>query len=354
VVFSDFKQIKDDSTEAIILFNRGSATIEGLRGTTIKYHIRYQILKKNALNSWGGSFKFKFPKNASLKPRGFTYNLDNGVILKSELYDGAVMKKKYNKYNDEISIAFPNVKEGSIVELEYILKNDDLYLPTWKFQYDIPVMESEYWIHAPTSDYLTHMRGQIKPTKHEQKYNGKYQYWLMRDIPAFKSENLIPDETVFISSIEFSTIAQSWGEIYALLKTSKRFWEGLKPNDIIRKKVSELVTGVQDSLLMISLISNYIKNEIQFTGIEDFLTDPVDEVFEKKQGTVADINLLLATMLKTAGFKVSLVLLSTRSHGFVLKDFISAHQFNYVICEVIVNKKELHIDATQTRLPYNC
>ena len=348
----DFNQIDKDTSNAIILFNIGSVNVDASRGTNYKRHIRYNVLKKSALQKWG-SFKIIVRKNTFSKPRGATYNLEDGIIQKSELPESSVFEKKYDKYNDEISIAFPNVKEGSIVELQYTLKETDLYLPPWKFQYDIPTIWCEFSIHAPITGYVTQLHGQIKPTKYEEKYEGKYQYWLMTDIPAFKPENLMPDEQVYISSVEFGTRFNTWAAIHANLMLSKNFWGILEYHNFLNNKVEELIAGMKDSIQMINAISKYLKKEINFTGTNDFLADEPQETMEKKQGTAGDINLLFATMLKKAGFDVNLVLLSTRDHGFVLETFTSTSQFNYVICNVVVDKKELYLDATEKYLPFD-
>ena len=78
------------------------------------------------------------------------------------------------------------------------------------------------------------------------------------------------------------------------------------------------------------------------------------ELLRKKEGSVGDINLLLASMLEKAGFKVSMVLLSTRGNGGLTEKLTSLGQFDYVICEVTLpDGQHLLVDATQRYLPYD-
>ncbi len=57
-------------------------------------------------------------------------------------------------------------------------------------------------------------------------------------------------------------------------------------------------------------------------------------------------------MLDKAGISVDMVLLSTRSHGFIRQAYPMARQFNYVVCAARVQDKVLLLDATEKHLPY--
>jgi hypothetical protein len=56
--------------------------------------------------------------------------------------------------------------------------------------------------------------------------------------------------------------------------------------------------------------------------------------------------------LEKAGFSVDMVLLSTRDHGFVRRQYPMSDQFNYTICAVRLNDKTILLDATEKYLPY--
>jgi hypothetical protein len=74
-------------------------------------------------------------------------------------------------------------------------------------------------------------------------------------------------------------------------------------------------------------------------------------VLDEKTGNLAEINLLLASMLEKADIKVHPVLLSTRDHGFVRESIAVSSQFNYVICQAIIGDKSILLDATDKLLP---
>lgn len=76
------------------------------------------------------------------------------------------------------------------------------------------------------------------------------------------------------------------------------------------------------------------------------------QVLKAKNGNVADINLLLLSMLKQAGIEVYPVLLSTRSHGFTHAEYPLLDQYNYVVCKAIIGDKSYLLDATIPNLAF--
>jgi len=345
---------KGDTASAIVLFDKGSVVVEpnSTIGTTFKRHMRIKIITKDAFDRWG-SRKFFVSIDGQLKVRGFTYNLENGSVQKTELTQASIFRSKYNKYVEEINIAFPNVKEGSVVEFSLIEKNPDLYLPGWRFQTSIPTRWSEYTISVPAKSFIAHLGGSVKLTSHETKYDGKYQHWLMTNVPAFVDEPLMPDEDAYVAQLDFGTRFTSWLEIWQHLMVRESFSDIIHKHKYLKEQADEITAGLTEPRQKIKAISNYIKQEIKFNGVYDYYGVNPSDLFDKKSGTSGDINLTFASMLEKAGLKVNMVLLSTRPHGGAFEDFPSLSQFDYVVCEVALGEKELLVDATDKNLPYD-
>ena len=87
----------------------------------------------------------------------------------------------------------------------------------------------------------------------------------------------------------------------------------------------------------IATIVNYLKSNIALQS-GAFLTSDRNfrDVVKKKTGTRSQVNLLLGALLRQSGFKVTPVLLSTRSHGRVAKTYPLLNRFNYVIMSLKV------------------
>src|SRR5260221_1601647 len=161
-----------DTASAVILFDKGNLMLDpfSANGTTFNRHTRIKILKKAAFDQWWANTTVFVRKNSLSPVKGACYNLENGAVQKSELTKSSIFKSKYNKNVDEISFAFPNVREGSVIEYAYAEKYEGLYLKSWTFQHTIPTLWSDHTMYSPTEDFVTHLRGSIKPAKHESNY----------------------------------------------------------------------------------------------------------------------------------------------------------------------------------------
>ena len=156
---------------------------------------------------------------------------------------------------------------------------------------------------------------------------------------------------MYQASLLFSS--KGWLNIHLDLINNYSFYGLVVGNDFLKPIVEDLIDSVQSEKQKLKMISNFIKRNVDWNGINDFLGDPPKKILELKTGTSGDINLLFASMLAKAGFDVTLVLLSTRDNGFVIDNFPSANQFNYVICLVNVDGQEILLDATDGMLPYD-
>jgi hypothetical protein len=83
-----------------------------------------------------------------------------------------------------------------------------------------------------------------------------------------------------------------------------------------------------------------------------FTTGSLRKAYDAHRGTSADVNLLLIAALRDAGIPTHPLLLSTRDHGRVSKEFPLLDRFNYVVALVPqADGKDLLIDATEPLLP---
>lgn len=347
---------KDPAAAALVLFDKGDLEVDqfSTKGWNLNRHIRVKILKQSAVEEWS-NIKVLVPKNGFKNLEGSSYNLENGAIVKSELDQTSVFEKKYDKYTDEITFVLPNVKEGSVIEYSYTEVNGSLYLPRWEFQDTDPTLWSEYSFFYSSSDIVPHVRGTIPVIREEIKYEGKYQKWVAREVPAFKEEPLMPDMDAYLSSIEFTNKRSSWLGVYHQVRSSESFSDIIykKNYSFLKKRVDETTEGITDPMEKIKAISNYVKQNIQWNGVNDFYADDPVLVFNRKTGSSGDLNLILAAMLNKAGFNVNMVLLSTRDNGYLLEDYPWRGRFNYVVCELTLNNERLLLDATEKFLPFD-
>lgn len=148
---------KDTSASAVILCDYGHTyfNYSSEKGFQIIFerHTRIKILGKNGY-SWADVsipyYESMQGKDKISTLKGYTYNLEDGKIVKEKLEGKARFTEKINKNWSAQKFTMPNVKVGSVIEFKYAITTDFKYnFQSWQFQYSIPVIWSEYITQIP-------------------------------------------------------------------------------------------------------------------------------------------------------------------------------------------------------------
>jgi len=363
---------KDSSARAVILVDYAETT-----GFAVQRHVRIKILKKDGLE-FANAIVPLFGKGKIESLKASTYNLVSGRIVETEMSKEGVFKENFIKNIDFQKFTLPNVKEGSVIE--YYYKVNVPGIPNWEFQKSIPVRWSEYWAIIPDAfTFEKYMQGYVFASTYEvsrkmvylQGYNQRVSgypanvhHWITENVPAFKPEPFMTSERDCISKLNFvlSSIhfpgqpviefMSSWKTLNDELLMNERFGKVIAKSDYLKDEVERITTGIADPMKKIEAIHGYVRQNMEWNNTNGILTEDLKRAVEKKLGTSADINFMLASMLEKAGFLVDMVILSTRDHGFVRRQSPVIQQFNYVVCAARVNGKPVLLDATEKFLPY--
>jgi len=195
----------------------------------------------------------------------------------------------------------------------------------------------------------------------------------MKDVPAFKEEAFTSSSKNYISRLEFQLsgyrppleeqdIMQTWEVLTDKFLKRDDFGKQLEQvnNAWIESIVTPLVKNEVTDIAKATNIYNYIRDNYTCTYYNQLYTEEsLRKIADKRSGGVAEINLLLVTALRTAGILAEPVLLSTKENGFISDQYPIVSRFNYVICRVKLDGKDIYLDATQPglgfgKLPLNC
>ncbi|HEU5292706.1 MAG TPA: transglutaminase domain-containing protein, partial [Cyclobacteriaceae bacterium] len=356
----------DSTAQAVILFDYGSAVLDVSRGSSMKRHVRIKIFKKEAADEWAKELVL-FDKTDQFftKFKGSTYNLVDGKIVKTEISDDAVFKTKFDRYTSQVQFTLPQVNEGSIIEYTYTISSHELFgLPDWQFQYEIPVLWSEYNTHIPTYfSFRKDWSGFLRPTINESKHNGDIQRIVVTNAPAFKEEPYMSSKENYISRLSLHleklwapgqmerSFIKQWGYVAALVYESD-LWLQIKASFFLKKIAEEQTAGIDDPEKKVQALYDYVKKNVAWDETTDVYPDhQFKEVLEKKKGTSSEINGLLISLLMKLDIDANPVLLRTRERGFIKPFIPMASQFNDVICHIQIGEKTMLIDATNKGLP---
>jgi Transglutaminase-like superfamily/Domain of Unknown Function with PDB structure (DUF3857) len=394
---------KDTSDGALILFDNGESkfVLNNERRFKFEYdrHLRIKIFKKSAFDI--ADFKLKLYKNGSSKEdlndlKAATFNLVEGKIVKTKLEKSKIYDEE-TKYYIVKKIAFPEVKEGSIIEISYSITSDFVYnFRGWTFQYHYPALWSQYYFVLPeyfnyrksTKGYLPfdinkeepgyttftiHYDAEINAGRNgdrtsAQNYDIKATTTectlATKDVPAFVSEPNIDCEDNYIQSIEFELASiqypneirqdytQSWESVNKEMNDDEDFGQLLNSNGFISDTVQNLCKDITSDKEKAIAIYDYVQKRMKWN--EDYyLWAPrgLKKPFMERKGNSAEINLLLTLMLKTAGLHAKPVMFSTRDNGIAITFFPTITKFNSVLTKLEIAGEIYLLDATDEYCP---
>ena len=385
----------DSSAEAVVLADVGETYIEGNNkgwfSFTFRRHKRVHILKKNGYDE--ATFQISLyhggdneEKLESVK--AYSYNLENGQVQETKLSKDNIFKEKKSKYRDIYKFTMPSVREGTIIDVEYRITSDYLFtLQPWDFQSGVPVLWSEYNLGVPQFfDYMFIYKGYVPfavndKEDHNEQFNivqpngasaserfsltsGVTRYrWITKDVPAFRAESFLSSRSNYEAHMDFQLSAYrypltyhnfvpTWPEMTQKLLKDENFGQKLDRNNAwLNETMRPLETGSASQKAQ--AIYTWVRDHISCTGQGGiYLDNSVKDVFRLGKGTVAEMNLLLVTMLRHAGLDANPVMLSTRDNGTVYTSYPMLTRFNYIIASVQVDGNTVLLDASRPRLGF--
>ena len=397
----------DSSAGAVILCDYGVSRLQYSRDKFVLHfdrHVRIKILNEDGLEWANGEVKLynsdgNAEKLSSL--RAITYNLEKGKLIKSKMNNTSEFKEKLDKNHDKVKFTLPDVRVGSVIEYSYHIISDYIFnFQDWTFQHTIPVVWSEYRTFIPeyykyqviTKGYLPFAIStsedqpiNISITSKNRTSTGGFgggatqtnfqtsnidlyenrKRWVVENAPAFKEEPLMTSPNNFISQVNYELafvnwpnepvkdIMGTWNKVNKQYLNSEYFGRAVKESSFLKKELEKLdIIGLEESQ-KVSTIHNFVRTKMTWNGqnsrsIRNNLKNPYFE----GQGSSAEINLILASMLVKAGIQAEGVLCSTRNHGYVIKTYPITEQFNNALCKVTLSDGTvLLIDATDKYLP---
>ncbi|HTL08183.1 MAG TPA: DUF3857 domain-containing protein [Chitinophagaceae bacterium] len=389
------KQPYDTGAEAVVIADIGSTVIQGnAKGwfsLLYKRTTRIKILNKKGFDAAKVEIGLQTQGNAEEKledVRAYTYNLENGKPVETKLDAASIFKEQVNKNYREFKFTMPAVKEGSLIEYSYTIKSDFISnLRGWFFQSEYPCLWSEYEVGIPDFlNYVTIGQGFLTPEVNTGAYNANFRVilpggadrdevvnldgvvntrrWVVKNIPALKTEGYTTTVKNYIGAVNFQfsgyqfrggiphDFMGNWQLLGEKLMKREDFGVALfKNNNWLDDDLKTITNGAASKLDKARKIFVFVRDNVTCTDHTALLMETgIKDCYKKHSGNVAEINLLLAAMLRHEGITADPVLLSTREHGFTNELYPLLDRFNYVICRATIDNQEYDLDASS---PYN-
>lgn len=395
---------KDTSASAVVLADVGQSyfQFDQQNGFQVVFdrHVRIKIFDKSGYE-WANSeietYHTTKNKEDVVTLKGYTYNLKGGKVIKSKLEKDHIFEEEVSDNRAKVKFTMPDVKEGSVIEYTYKIKSDVItFLRTWEFQKSIPVIWSEYEIKVPEYfHYLTiasgyepflineHSRENGTLTINTKSRTGwnvvktnfnssnvnyliNVYHWAAQGLPALKAEKFITTTEDYLLKMEFQlasthfpgevseNILGTWEEIDKTLLEHSEFGRQITKSNFFKEKLTGITAGAPGPEEKMIEIYQYVVNNFNWNGkTRLFAEESIKKVFEKGEGSSAELNLLLTAMLKEAGLDADPVIMSTRSNGKVHLTYPIISKFNNVIVNVEIDGKSYLLDGTEPLTGYN-
>lgn len=336
---------KDTSAPAVVLCHHGYFSSGQL---TFYEIIRIKILKKE-----GYSFaNYTFPGTFQYVVKGLTINLENGRIIKEKVKSESIFENKITDGVYETRIAFPNVKVGSVIDLEFSYQG----IPSkWRFQETVPVRYSELTIeNSPLIKFKSNFFG------YEPLAVSSPNHWIGRDIPAFKEEPFINSIENYTTKMELDLLkvmdrvyAATWEDVVSFLKGNQRFLFLYTTSPQVAEMVKRIRESTSSSEEMLKKAFEEAKTLKWNERSSLYTSNPtLNYVLKMKTGNSADVNSLLYELLRKLNFEVYPVAISTRENGILSQFSPSLEKFNNMLVLAKVGDKSYLLDATEQYTPY--
>lgn len=372
---------------------------------TMKRKVRIKFLKNTSFEHATfeiPTWKYKIGTEYVTSVKGFTYNLQDGKVIKTKLTKESQFKESVSNSRTDFKITMPNVKEGSIIDLEYEIVSPSFWnIRQWYFQWTIPCLYSEYKMEIPefyifkkfSNGYISiidkyelkntsinflekyRSEGKVTTTHYESSrfdYKLNINTYTSSNIPAFKEEPYISSYENFISSIQFELESEAYP--YRPIKNYTKNWESINKElldyedfggrlnwtGFIEDEAKALALVGKSDLDKAVIIYSFVQNAMKWNGLNRlYASNSLKDAYKQKNGSSSEINLLLVAMLRNVGIEADPIILSTRKNGLVLMSYPVLDKFNYVICGATIEGKIITLDATDPNLefgmlPYRC
>ncbi len=383
------KQLQQNNAadgDALVLYEKGKVTIDTRKnGPEQVYHVHriVSIIKSDGLDNSTVKLVYATTGKAIATVKnitGTTYNFTDGKLIATK-FDK--QKKDINKLTNnysELTFTLPEVKPGSIIDYAYdVVSAPQDWIPTWEFKSRIAKVKSEFEVIAP-KDYAFKASKAIKVKEvagAEAAENDTaliYHYtapaaggqisnvWGHNKTGTYKAEAFTTNLENYNEQLTLSVNVQaaqqqlkaSWAAFDEELWNDEYFGKIVTAQDArIQKTVDTLIATDINEMGKAKSIYNYVREGFDYNnnpGI--FARRSIDQIFNNRIASAAEINLLMIAMFRMAKLQASPVILSKSPAPQASIFTPLPGKFNYTICRLVVDNKQIFLDGSNFCNPF--
>ncbi|MDR3226645.1 MAG: DUF3857 domain-containing protein [Prevotellaceae bacterium] len=343
-----------------------------------EYKIKIKILKKEGA-TWGDKEIMLYNRGSSDEYlsglKATAYNLVDGKIVESELKKDYIFKEKIDEKRTMTKFSIPEVKVGTVIEYKYRITSDYIFsIPDINVQHSIPVMYCKFNVDVPEYfKFRLNVKGyhrlNIKRTGGNSNSGG---YSFITDvvscetehIPALKDDSNVWCLNDFRTKVEFElssiqipgqivrNYANNWQSVNEALEKSD-FNSDLKTSYPFKKEVLAIKESSVSDREKLRNILKLVQSKMKWNETYSLLSKSPRSAAEKGTGSSADINFVLHSALRDAGFDIVPILLNPRNKGRLPLAQATLDNINTFIIRVTLDGEFLFVDGTNPHSDIN-
>lgn len=298
--------------------------------------------------------------------KAYTYNFEEGKVKATKVEKDSKFKSSEDKNYSIIKFAYPEVKNGSVLEYQYTIETPFYWsVPRVLIERSIPIKYIEYIFETPRElGYTINYKGDLV-AKHRDvgekniygSFHNSYRF-AYEDVPAFKEENFVKNSENYKTAIKaevnstnfngvFKSYSSTWEDVRRRLDEDDDFGVQLKKTNAVSKILPDDIKSILIESDKAAAILKFVQNNYKWNEELGVQTDKgIRNLLSTKIGNSAEINLLLIMLMRDAGIKANPVVLSTVGRGLLLSYAPSLAQLNYVLAGIEGKSEMTLYDAT--------
>ena len=304
---------------------------------------------------------------------GYTHNLEGNKIESTRLSKEHIFEEKVSENLLNTKFAFQSVKPGSVIEYRYELRSPSYWqIRDYFFQRAFPVKYSRYYLKIPEYFQFSKESKGIEPliqnsTQENQalllgnsylSYTENVYEFIANDLPGLKDEDHIWSIRDYLTRVTFElhsliipeasiyqTYSNTWDKVDEVLLGHSNFGKQLN-HKFFKEELASLLTSGMTNTDKVRAIYNMVKRKVSWNDQNRFLITNPRDALRKGLGTSGEINAILISALREAGFDAYPVAMSRRNVGRIPITHPTTDNFNYFIAAVDIDNGTVYLDAT--------
>ncbi|GEQ86933.1 hypothetical protein ULMS_24410 [Patiriisocius marinistellae] len=279
-----------------------------------------------------------------------TYNLENGKIVVTKVEKGSIFNEEINDGEEVSKISFPNVKEGSVLELKYKVR--DIGLRSINSQSYIPIESVKVLIKNPYSRELKITQNPLSDIALKTLEKPYELLYVGKDIPPLKKENYVTSLSTYQGKIYIEQVGtygqnkmKNWTDVAEFYNDAHYFGAEVKRSGYFKSDLDPLLVNEIEPLELAKNIYYFLQKRMKWNEFYSRGADETRTAYKEKEGSISQINVTLTAMLRKAGLKANPVLAATKSRGYIL--FPTIIGFNAILTAVEIDDKIYLLDASR-------